>query len=46
MYTGKTSLKPIIIDLVSVVAVPIKKEMAKIVPIIVAILLIIFTIFF
>ena len=34
IYTGNTSLKPIIINLVKVVAKPIKKAIAKAVPII------------
>ena len=40
MYTGKTSKKPIIIDLVKVVANPIKKKIAKDNPIMVVILFI------
>ena len=32
IYTGKTSKKPIIIDLVKVVAKPIKKAIAKLHP--------------
>ena len=44
--TGKISKKPIIEDLVSVVAKPAKKAVAKETPIIVVILFIIFTIFF
>ena len=39
-YTGKTSKNPIIIDLVNVVANPIKKNTAKDKPIIVVILFI------
>ena len=42
IYTGKTSRKPIIIDLVRVVASPIKKKRQKDNPTIVANLFIIF----
>ena len=41
-YTGKTSKNPIIIDLVNVVAIPSKKNIAKDKPTIVVILFILF----
>ena len=46
IYTGNISKNPIIDDLVSVVAKPTKKAVARKSPIIIVILFIIFTIFF
>jgi len=47
MYTGNTSVNPIIIDLVNVVASPIKKNIAKLKPTISVILFIkFFALFF